>query len=243
MAPAEGGHKILKRKSSWHRRRRSKTLAVSLKHRKGRRGARGGGGGSAQGLGIWGGVGYPPPPPTGYGRCNTPLACTASNWRSARPLFGGPHSHTVTPVFTTRRPPPLPTPWRASIPRSPPPPPGVLGACACQDSNVPPCNGDPSGRPLGHRRRLAGRGWLRRDSVAGGRARHGRVRVRRRLGGCGLLGLRPWAPGARVPPGGAQSRRPVLGARRVRLRPRGRWDVRLRRGLGRRGEGKRPKWR
>ena len=40
--PAEGGRKILKRKSSWHRRRQSKILAVSLKHWKGRKGGGGG---------------------------------------------------------------------------------------------------------------------------------------------------------------------------------------------------------
>ena len=51
MAPAEGGPKILRLKSSWHRRRRSKILAVSLKHWKGSKGGeergvqRGGGGG------------------------------------------------------------------------------------------------------------------------------------------------------------------------------------------------------
>ena len=36
--PAEGGPNIVKRKSSWHRRRRSKSLAVSLRHWKGRGG-------------------------------------------------------------------------------------------------------------------------------------------------------------------------------------------------------------
>ena len=37
-SPAEGGPKVLRRKSAWHRRRRSKNvgLAVSLKHWKGR---------------------------------------------------------------------------------------------------------------------------------------------------------------------------------------------------------------
>ena len=38
VVPTEGRPKILKLQSSWHRRRRSKMLAVSLKHRKGRRG-------------------------------------------------------------------------------------------------------------------------------------------------------------------------------------------------------------
>ena len=38
MVPAEGGPKILKLKSSWHR---SKILAVSLQHWKGRGGGRG----------------------------------------------------------------------------------------------------------------------------------------------------------------------------------------------------------
>ena len=37
MSTPKGGRKILKRKSSWHRRRRSKILAVSLKHYKRRR--------------------------------------------------------------------------------------------------------------------------------------------------------------------------------------------------------------
>ena len=50
----EGGPKILKRKSSWHRRRRSKILAASLKHWKGR-----GGGGAL---------------PAAHGRSNTSLA-------------------------------------------------------------------------------------------------------------------------------------------------------------------------
>ena len=43
VVPAEGGPKVLRLKSSWHR---SKNLAVSLKHRKGRRG----GGGSSCGV-------------------------------------------------------------------------------------------------------------------------------------------------------------------------------------------------
>ena len=48
VVPAEGGPKIVKLKSSWHRRRRSKILAVSLKHWKGRReGGRVPGGGAA----------------------------------------------------------------------------------------------------------------------------------------------------------------------------------------------------
>ena len=42
---AEDGPKTFQRKSSWHQRRRSKSLAVSLKHWKGRRGVQGGGGG------------------------------------------------------------------------------------------------------------------------------------------------------------------------------------------------------
>ena len=43
MVPAKGGPKILKLKSSWHRRRRSKILAVSLKHWKGKTGGHPGG--------------------------------------------------------------------------------------------------------------------------------------------------------------------------------------------------------
>ena len=45
MVPAEGEPKIVKLKSSWCRRCRSKILAVSLKHWKGRRGGAGPGGG------------------------------------------------------------------------------------------------------------------------------------------------------------------------------------------------------
>ena len=49
MVPAEGGPKSFQVKSSWHQRRRSKILAASLKHWKGRRGgeSRQGGGGGA----------------------------------------------------------------------------------------------------------------------------------------------------------------------------------------------------
>ena len=42
MVPAEGGPKFLKLESSWHRRRRSKILAVSIQHWKGRGGGGGG---------------------------------------------------------------------------------------------------------------------------------------------------------------------------------------------------------
>ena len=63
MVPAEGGPNFLKRKSSWHRRCRSKILAVSLKHWKGRRE------GGEEGIG---GGGYTPPPAV-YGRSNTSL--------------------------------------------------------------------------------------------------------------------------------------------------------------------------
>ena len=44
------GPRILKLKFSWHRRRRSKILAVSLKHWKGRRGGEGGPGGEVHPL-------------------------------------------------------------------------------------------------------------------------------------------------------------------------------------------------
>ena len=56
MVPAKGGLKDLKRKSSWHQRRRSKILAVSLTHWKG-----------------GGGAGVSPPPPAVHGRSNTSL--------------------------------------------------------------------------------------------------------------------------------------------------------------------------
>ena len=49
MVPAKGGPKFIKLKSSWHRRRPRKTLAVSLKHWKGRSG--GGGAGGSRGGG------------------------------------------------------------------------------------------------------------------------------------------------------------------------------------------------
>ena len=58
MVPAEGRPKIFKGQSSWHRRRRSKILAASLKHWKGR------GEGGSRGGGA---------PPTVYGRSNTSL--------------------------------------------------------------------------------------------------------------------------------------------------------------------------
>ena len=70
MAGTPGGPKILKLESSWHKRRRSKILAVRPKHWKGRRGggSRGLGG---EGGGVQGAV--PPPPPGVYGHSNTPL--------------------------------------------------------------------------------------------------------------------------------------------------------------------------
>ena len=61
MVPTEGGPKFLKLKSSWHRRRRSKILTVSLKHWKGKRGGFQGGGGRAElegGVGGVGGLGF-----------------------------------------------------------------------------------------------------------------------------------------------------------------------------------------
>ena len=90
MVPAEGRPKILKLKSSWHRRHRSKILAVSLKHWKGRRGG-GGGGGRALlerrgeggrrsrggGEGVQGGGAPPPPPSSGMNHINRELQkCT-----------------------------------------------------------------------------------------------------------------------------------------------------------------------
>ena len=61
------GPKIFKRKSSWHRRRRRKILAVSLKHWKGRTG----GGEGGQGGGV-------KPPSTVHGRSTTPLRQTSA---------------------------------------------------------------------------------------------------------------------------------------------------------------------
>ena len=71
--PCRRRAKNVKLKSSWHRRRRSKILAVSLKHGKGRRGG-----------GVQGGGGYPPLP-TVYGRPNTSLVQGkgSGKWREA----------------------------------------------------------------------------------------------------------------------------------------------------------------
>ena len=55
-APAEGAAKDLKRKSAWHRRRRSKMLAVGLKHWKGEREG-----------------GAPAPPPAAHSSSNASL--------------------------------------------------------------------------------------------------------------------------------------------------------------------------
>ena len=63
MVPAKGRPKKLKLKSSWHPRRQSKILAVSLKHWKGRSG-----GGGGRGRGVQGGGA-----PTVYGCSNTSL--------------------------------------------------------------------------------------------------------------------------------------------------------------------------
>ena len=67
MVPAKGGPKNLNLKSSWHRRRRSKILAVTLKHWKGRRG---------------GSRGCTPRTPPVYSRSNTSLG-------QVRPLLPG----------------------------------------------------------------------------------------------------------------------------------------------------------
>ena len=84
MTPAEGGPQILKLKSSWHRRRRSKIFAVSLKHYKRRRE----GGKGSKGRGVGGGQGRYPPPRTVYGRSNTSLpGPQPATIRSCRMLF------------------------------------------------------------------------------------------------------------------------------------------------------------
>ena len=79
MVPAEGGPNILKLKSSWHRRRRSKILAVSLKGSKGRevRGVRGG----------------TPPPPTVYGRSNASLPCPPNEGFCCQPRGSKAQEH------------------------------------------------------------------------------------------------------------------------------------------------------
>ena len=73
-SPLKAGRKFCKRESSWHRRHRSKILAVSLKHWKGR----GGGGEGERGLAgtpLLPGSPYgpPPPPPAVYSRSSTSL--------------------------------------------------------------------------------------------------------------------------------------------------------------------------
>ena len=68
-SPPKAGRNFLNLKSSWHRRRRSKILAVSLKHYKRRR--EGGRGSKGREVGrVRGGT---LPPPTVYGRSNTSL--------------------------------------------------------------------------------------------------------------------------------------------------------------------------
>ena len=91
MVVAEGGPKYFKLQLSW---RRSKTLAVSLKHWKKRRG----GGGGLKGGGV------PPPPPTGHGPSNRSLVATLSIapvlwcWGSRRPVAPTHHrSEGATP--------------------------------------------------------------------------------------------------------------------------------------------------
>ena len=68
-SPPKAGRKFLKLQSSWHRKRRSKILAVSLKHYKRRRE----GGRGSMGREVRGVRGGTPPPPTVYGRSNTSL--------------------------------------------------------------------------------------------------------------------------------------------------------------------------
>ena len=63
MVPAEGGPKILKRKSSWHRRHRSKNFGCEPQTLEGEGGGAGG----------FGGGGGTPPPPAVYGRSNASL--------------------------------------------------------------------------------------------------------------------------------------------------------------------------
>ena len=96
----KGGRKFLKLKSSWHRRRRSKILAVSHTHYKRRgEGGRGVQGEGGRGGGVRGGT---PPPPTVYGRSNTSLAVGLRNsiGTAMADLVAGPEPYTADPTAT-----------------------------------------------------------------------------------------------------------------------------------------------
>ena len=121
MAPAEGGPKILKCKSSWHRRRRSKTLAVSLKHWKRRRGGGPGGGGVTPLLLRCTAVLIPPP---AFAPLPIPLRYAEAT------LCGGDHGMQmgVHPSYHGPR-----------TPASPPEPPSPAVACAAASAERPRC--------------------------------------------------------------------------------------------------------
>ena len=92
--PAEGGPKILKPKSSWHRRCRSK---VWLKDWKGRRGggSKGGWGGGALLLWLSAVLIHPcPRPPTGTAAGGTAGAYSGPPALSSGPALTGPPGHT-----------------------------------------------------------------------------------------------------------------------------------------------------
>ena len=116
MVPAEGGPTMLKLQSSWHRRRRSKILAVSLKHWKGRRGG-----------GVQGGGGTPTPPAV-YGPLNTSLGtgpCSKRLYTRLGKRQAGaqcsPQSPTPWTVPPERATPPPPNPREDQSPNAPPP--------------------------------------------------------------------------------------------------------------------------
>ena len=133
-------------KSSWHRRRRSKILAVSLKHWKGRRG------------GVWGGRGVTPHPPAvyscmwgrggGWGQgsggkgqwgCHSVMVSTpgpTSRRRQLPAVPAGPEWHntaaSATPCATLCEPPPPFPALSLSTPHG-------MGSYRADDTAGPPC--------------------------------------------------------------------------------------------------------
>ena len=153
-SPAEGGPRILKLQSSWHRRRRGTILAVSLQHRKGRR--RGGRGGTPPPPAdvprpAWHPRRPLPPPPRPM-----PLTTDAGHWRAAGPAvrsepqtvpffpqFRGTQTTSSSNTSVARSVKPVPHPSERPGPSTE----------ACPDwPALPPLNATPQEGARGHQR-------------------------------------------------------------------------------------------